>query len=75
MERSVSPIHATVGKMHEYRCLCHDCEEEYHTETLESAQAWFNSHANRQHEVELKRREEEHHHRYPVPDEQEPGNG
>lgn len=36
-----------------YRCVCHTCETEQLMEGLERAQAFFNEHAERSHEVEL----------------------
>ncbi|WP_339104704.1 hypothetical protein [Haloterrigena salinisoli] len=36
-----------------YRCVCHTCGTERLVEGLEDAQAFFNRHAERTHEVEL----------------------
>ena len=36
-----------------YRCVCHTCGTERLAEGLENAQAFFNEHAERAHEVEL----------------------
>ena len=36
-----------------YRCICHTCGTERLVEGLENAQAFFNEHAERAHEVEL----------------------
>lgn len=36
-----------------YRCVCHTCGTERLVEGLENAQAFFNEHAERAHEVEL----------------------
>ena len=36
-----------------YRCVCHTCGTERLIEGLEDAQAFFNRHAERTHEVEL----------------------
>lgn len=65
--RSMPPRERRAMSEDLYRCICHTCGTERLVEGLEDAQAFFNDHAERAHEVELLNQQSRRR-RYPEPD-------